>query len=219
MLAQLRQLVPLFTNTLFNSNLILNPKELSNSLWSLATLEIEVRDLDAFDSSLVPPNERPPVTDPITMMFGLAGRELMRRPFEFKSQELKDVLWSFSKFGIRHPKLFKAMAVHLVGSEDGSTAATSRGFSGFSPQGLGNLAWAFARQAQLANEVADRRKSAIAISNGRLAVYTASYFDIGEVLIQRLFKAIAETALRNHDNLKKLKVSKLQIGCGQLIFH
>lgn len=186
------------------------PQELSNTLWALASADLEVEDQDAFDTSLLPKSERTSVTDPITMVFGLAGVELMRRPFEFKPQEMKDVLWSFSKIGIRHPRLFKCMAEHLIGSEEGSSADV-RGFSSFSRQGLGNMAWAFARQAQLAAEIPDRRKasSPLAQSNGRLAVYTASYLDIGEVLIQRLFNAIAETALHTHDKLSKLKPQDL----------
>lgn len=90
----------------------------------------------------------------------------MRRPHEFKTQEIKDVLWSLSKVrtrkklhgyhfqstsnfllrlqaAIRHPGVFKRVAEHLVGSDDDFERGNSgRGMEGFSPQGLGNLAWA-----------------------------------------------------------------------------
>ena len=70
----------------------------------------------------------------------------------------------------------------------------------FSPQGLGNLAWAFARQAQLVEEVKDRVNVAarMASTSGRMAVYSTICFDVGELLIQRLFAAIADTDLRVH---------------------
>jgi len=38
--------------------------------------------------------------DPITECFAAVASEAMRRSYEFKDQELKDVLWSFSK--VRH---------------------------------------------------------------------------------------------------------------------
>jgi hypothetical protein len=81
----------------------------------------------------------------------------------------------------------------------------------FSPQGLGNMAWAFARQAQLAQAVSERMKGAfnLATSNGRLAVYTSSYIDIGEKLLHRFFSAIGETNLRVHSNLQKGKPQDL----------
>jgi hypothetical protein len=182
------------------------PQELSNTVWALATAEVQVEDVDAFDTSLVPPAQRPKVSDPATACFGIAAQQLMQRPHEFKSQEIKDVLWSFSKVGIRHPALFKSITEHLIGREDDPND-NGRGLDEFSPQGLGNMAWAFARQAQLADEVASRFKgtSTISYNNGRLLVYTASYFDIGEVVIQRLFNAIAETDFRVHGQLSKLK--------------
>jgi len=37
------------------------------------------------------------LNDPITECFAVVASEAMRRPFDFKDQELKDVLWSFSK--------------------------------------------------------------------------------------------------------------------------
>ena len=49
----------------------------------------------------------------------------MRRPFQFKPQETKDVLWSFSKIGLRHPSLFRAVAKHLVGDNSHSILKAS----------------------------------------------------------------------------------------------
>jgi hypothetical protein len=78
------------------------PQELSNTVWALATAEITPRYPDMFDTVLIPPNRRYTgpllaIDDPTTLCFGVAAEELMRRPFEFKSQEIKDILWSFSK--------------------------------------------------------------------------------------------------------------------------
>lgn len=178
------------------------PQELSNSIWAFATAEIEAEEVDVFDTSLVPGLQQPGVpTDPVTICFAAAAQELMRRPHQFKSQEIKDVLWSFSKVGIRHPLLFKSVSEHLVGSEDGLIVA--RGLDEFSPQGLGNMAWAFARQGQLAEGVSDRWN--LNSGNGRLLVYKTIYFDVGQRLLQKLFGAIAETNLRVHDELRKAK--------------
>jgi hypothetical protein len=138
------------------------PQELSNTLWAFATAEVEVLTKDIFDTSLVPQSIRRQQQqqvyrgtsgtndDPIVRCFAIAATELMKRPSQFKSQEIKDVLWSFSKVGIRHPNLFKAVAIHLVGEDDNdgkqTTKSTSqnqppRGLKEFSPQGLGNCAW------------------------------------------------------------------------------
>jgi hypothetical protein len=46
-----------------------------------------------------------------------------------------------------------------------------------------------------------------------LAVYTTSYFDIGEFLLQRLFKEIAETDVNLHDNLQRCKPQDLSNTC------
>lgn len=75
------------------------PTELSNSIYALATAEVEVKYPDSFDTTLVPENLRPSnwKDDPVTVCFAVSARELMRRPHEFKSQEIKDILWSFSK--------------------------------------------------------------------------------------------------------------------------
>jgi hypothetical protein len=183
------------------------PQELSNTLWAVATAEIDVGvERDAFDTTFLPGDMRPVPRDPITYCFGLAAEEMMHRPHQFKTQEIKDVLWSFSKMSYRHPQLFRRMAEHLVG-EEADDFASARGLREFSPQGLGNMAWAYARQAQLADEVAERHKSksSISLANGRLAVKTASYFDVGEVVLHRLFSEIANTDLIVHNGLADLK--------------
>jgi len=101
--------------------------------------------------------------------------------------------------------LFKAVAEHLVGSDDdngksGGKPRRVRGLDDFSPQGLGNLAWSFARQAQLIGETNARVEVAADVlkNSGRMSIYAASFFDIGEILLQRLFNALAETDLRVH---------------------
>lgn len=190
------------------------PQELSNTLWSLATADIEVQNRDAFDTTMLPESLRLEILDPVANVFGMVADELMRRPFDFKPQEIKDVLWSFSRSSIRHPRLFQSTAVHLVGDADFVARfgqSEPRGFSGFSPQGLGNLAWAFARQAQLACEVTDRYPGTAnrLQCNGKLAVHTAGFFDWGEFLLHRLFHAIANSALVDQENLSKLKPQDL----------
>ena len=60
-----------------------------------------------------------------------------------------------------------------------SRIKAARGLDGFSSQGLGNLAWSYAKQAQLI-ETAPRN---ISENSGRLAVYEASCRDIGGMLI------------------------------------
>jgi hypothetical protein len=187
------------------------PQELSNTLWALATAEVQLEDVDAFDTSLVPLEQRRSKAgsqkDPATGCFAIAARELMKRPHQFKSQEIKDVLWSYSKVGIRHPALFQSVAQYLLGGE----ATTAERLDEFSPQGLGNTAWAFARQAQLSADVSERLKgsSNLANSNGRLAVYTTSYIDVGELLLQRFFSAIAEADLRVHCELQRCRPQDL----------
>ena len=78
-------------------------QELSNTLWALATAEVAPCYLDVFDTTLLNNESRPnPLViedDPVTVCFAIAAQELMRRPFEFKPQEIKDILWSFSKVG------------------------------------------------------------------------------------------------------------------------
>ena len=101
--------------------------------------------------------------------------------------------------GIRHPKLFQSVAEHLVGSGD-SKDFNGRGLDEFSPQGLGNLAWAYARQAQLGSETMQKREgqTLVAFTSGRLAHYNTIFIDVGESLLQKLFFGIAEANLRVH---------------------
>lgn len=195
-------------------------------LWALATADITPKYLDSFDTLLRKSARTPPHVaerDPVTYIVAIASQELMRRPQDFKPQEIKDSLWSLSRvcseesvwrtsvtkfavcayisfvvmqLGIRYPPLFKAVALHLVGPAD-DAKITGRGLEGFSPQSIGNLAWAYARQAQLASNMSIRRKDdmLIAAMTGRLAQYSISFVDLGESLLQKLFYAIAETDL------------------------
>lgn len=94
---------------------------------------------------------------------------------------------------MRHPVVFKKVAEHLVGVEEGDK---SRGLSSFSPQGLGNLAWSYAKQAQLAEGGAG--SESVISSTGRMAVYETVSLDVGEDLIKRLFTRIAETSINNN---------------------
>lgn len=98
---------------------------------------------------------------------------------------------------MRHPDLFKRIAEHLVGST-ANDQRHARGLDAFSPQGLGNLAWAFARQAQLVEDAGSRINLTVPSKRGKLAVYTTINFDLGEHLSQRLFAAIADADLRVH---------------------
>jgi hypothetical protein len=166
------------------------PQEMSNTVWALATAGFAPKHIRAFDTTLVPASQRPTakmvMSDPVTECFAAVASEAMRRPQDFKDQELKDVLWAFSKIGVRHPALFKKVAHHLV-------AANGRGFGGFSSQGLGNTLWSFAKQAQLSLEVIDSLGDSVKLgSTGRLAVYETSCLDIGEKAIKTLFVRAAE---------------------------
>ena len=73
-----------------------------------------------------------------------------------------------------------------------------RGFSTFSPQGIGNTVWSFARQAQISNEVVQ----SFGLDNvnigttGRLAMYETSCLDVGEDLIKTLFVKAAQAAMK-----------------------
>jgi very-short-patch-repair endonuclease len=78
-----------------------------------------------------------------------------------------------------------------------------RGLDDFSSQGLGNMAWAYARQAQLSEVVSDRLN--LNTGTGKMSTYKTIYFDIGENLLLKFFSSIAETTIRVHDNLGKGK--------------
>ncbi|CAJ1961283.1 unnamed protein product [Cylindrotheca closterium] len=189
------------------------PQELTNVLWALATAGMVPKYAESFDTLLQKSARTPPheaSRDPITNVVAIATQELMRRPQDFKPQEIKDSLWSLSRLGVRYPPLFKAIAVHLVGPAD-DARITGRGLEGFSPQAIGNLAWAYARQAQLASDLSFSRKDDLLIApmTGRLAHYSASFVDVGESLMQKLFYAIAEADLNVHDNLSRLSPQDL----------
>ena len=170
------------------------PQEMSNTVWAIATAGFAPKHTRAFDTTLVPTSQRPThdmiTQDPITECFAAVASETMRRPYDYKDQELKDVLWSFSKAGVRHPILFQKIAKHLVGS-------AGRGLSTFSSQGLGNTLWSFAKQAQLSLEVIETLGDSVKlVSTGRLAVYETSCLDNGEDVVKRLFASAAEAGIR-----------------------
>lgn len=77
------------------------PQELSNTVWALANNpDLTPQFQDIFDVTFAPASVRKEMmarADPVTICFATAGNELMRRPYDFKPQEIKDVLWSFSK--------------------------------------------------------------------------------------------------------------------------
>jgi hypothetical protein len=65
-------------------------QELSNSLWAVATAEIDVGiERDAFDTTFLLPDDQPIPNDPIVSFFGDAAVELMERPNQFNPQEIK----------------------------------------------------------------------------------------------------------------------------------
>jgi len=78
------------------------PQELSNTIYALGTAGVEVKYPDVFDTTVVPEDLRQSDwrDDPVTVFFAVAATELMRRPHEFKSQEIKDILHGFSKVRI-----------------------------------------------------------------------------------------------------------------------
>ena len=187
---------------------VYRPQELSNMVWAAATAGVVPKYLDAFDTLLV--SKRPSFStfqdDPITVMFAAAAKELMNRPGAFKTQEIKDTLWAFSKIGLRHPALFKSVAEHLVGAEripvpEGQIHC-GRGMKDFSPQGIGNLMWSYAKQAQLS-------EGSNPDINGRLAIYCTISVDVGETLIKRLANCAAEASLQYHDELSKFKTNDI----------
>jgi len=186
------------------------PQELSNAVWALATADVTSQYPDAFDTTILNPEQRrtptDPKADPVTTCFALAAQELMQRPQQFKTQEIKDVLWAFSRNGIRHPRLFRAMAEHLVGVD----ATEGLGFQEFSVQAVGNTAWAYARQAQLGADTKTRFKDKTCMprSSGRLAHYMVLASDVGEDLIRKLFLEIAETDL---NKFGKIALSRMNL--------
>jgi hypothetical protein len=174
----------------------------SNTLWALGTARVSPNCRNTFDTVLLPSSLRPSAdevrNDPVTSIFGDAAQELIRRPQEFKPQEIKDVLLAFVWTETRHPLLFQAVAEHLVGSKD-RPEMCGRGLDDFNSQGIANLAYSFARHTQLGVDVLERYKTKcrIPVTGGRLAAYTTSYLDIGEGLLRKLFSEIAEYCIQN----------------------
>lgn len=82
--------------------------ELSNSVWALATAGIIPTNLDCFDTTFNDNISKKLLIndDPVTMCFGAVADELIKRPSEFKEQEIKDILWSFSKVSKNSNVLF-----------------------------------------------------------------------------------------------------------------
>jgi len=170
------------------------PQEISMTIWAFATAEIELgEDVDAFDTTLLP-RKQPRISDPIVKAFAIAAQEIIRRPKEFKPQELKDAMWSFSKIGIRHPRLFKFVANFLTKQEGKMDA--------YMTQAVGNIAWSYARQAQLYFAASQRHAAVVGAQNGKLAAYKAIFCDVGEGLLHELFHTLADTSMRVHDNMK-----------------
>jgi hypothetical protein len=173
------------------------PQELSNSVWALATAEVQPKYVDAFDTTILSLRQRSrpgnPREDPVITIFAMAAQEVIRRPHEFKAQEIKDVLWAFSRLGIRHPDLFRFAAEYLIGT--GGTPG--RSLKDFSVQAVGNTAWAYARQAQLGADTIQRHKGKTVLPRcgGRLAHYIVLFADVGEKLIHELFYNVAEMDL------------------------
>jgi hypothetical protein len=100
---------------------------------------------------------------------------------------------------MRHPKLFQAVAEHLVGKGD-HLEMTGRGMSEFNTQGIANLAYSFARHAQVGGETMDKYKYScrLPFTGGKLACYTIAYFDFGEGLLRKLFTEIARADMEVH---------------------
>ncbi len=100
---------------------------------------------------------------------------------------------------MRHPRLFKAVAEHLVGKGD-DAKMTGRGMSGFNTQGIANMAYSYARHAQLGGETMDKYKQScrLPFTGGKLACYTIVFLDIGEGLLRKLFVEIARADLDVH---------------------
>ena len=170
--------------------------------------------LGAFDTTLVPAAKRPSlddiIDDPVTECFFTTTAEMMRRPQQFKEQEIKDIMWGLSRVGMRHPRLFKMFAEYLVGNGD-SAEDRGHGLRGFSSQGMANLAWSYAKQAQLASSAEYSRLKVG--SQGRQAVHETSCLDIGELQINRLFSRVAEEALHGPGGLDRFSAQDLANKC------
>ena len=95
---------------------------MSNTVWALATAGFAPEHIHAFDNTLVPASQRPTkemiTADPFTECFAAVASETMRRPHDFKDQELKDVLWAFSKVSVKEilylPKCINSSHISLI---------------------------------------------------------------------------------------------------------
>ncbi len=182
------------------------PQELSNTLWALATAGVVPQHPNVFDFKLLPqslrPTEEEAMQDPVTACFSIVAEEVKRRSDEFKPQEIKDVLWAFTKVGLRHPRLFQFVAQYLVGSGE-DPEIRGRGLDQFDSQGISNLAYVYARHAQLGATVLQKygKRCRIPVTGGRLAFYTVSFLDVGEGLLRKLYSEIARVDLEVHGTL------------------
>lgn len=185
---------------------LIKPNEFSNAVWAFATAGVLPDDLYFFDSTLLLDNAgrsvEGPIRNPINACLHMAAEEVRRRPHSFKPQELKDVLWSFVKLGMRHPPLFKFVAEHLVGPESDPRDA-GRGLDQFDAQGIANLAYVYARHCQLGAEILQRypKRCSIPQTGGRLACYTVSYLDVGEGLLRKLYSRIGNIQVENKGDI------------------
>ena len=125
------------------------PQECSNILWSFATmncLPISLKILDREENEIAAKikismdildkrDNNNNNNNVFVNAYAAIANELIKRPYAFKDQELKDVLWSFSKACFRHPTMFRATGTHLL----------ERTVASFSPQCMSNMVWAFAK--------------------------------------------------------------------------
>ena len=66
----------------------------------MATADLVPKYSDAFDTLIKKSARTPPgkaESDPVVFVIALASQELMRRPYDFKTQEIKDICWSLSR--------------------------------------------------------------------------------------------------------------------------
>ena len=103
---------------------------------------------------------------------------------------------------MRHPKLFRFVAEHLVGPAtkpvpDGNLHC-GRGLDEFSSQGVGNLLWSFARQGQISLELP------ILKGRGRMGIFVTMQRDVGEPLLKRLCNCCVEHVLEKYADLDSL---------------
>ncbi len=194
------------------------PQEISNTLWALSTAGVTPKHISVFDDVLLPAKVRPSMEeamrDPVTAMFGAGAKEFARRPNDFKTQEIKDLVWSFARAGMRHPKLFRAVAEHLVGEGD-HMEITGRGMGEFNTQGIANLAYSYAKHTQLGGETMLKYKHSCSLpfTGGKLAHYTIVYLDVGEGLLRKLFTEIARADLEVHGKFdSRFQIYPLLVG-------